>query len=275
MNSLVIIPAYNESSNIGDVLEAIRELNIPSLDILVVNDGSTDMTETIVKHHNFNIISLPYNMGYGSALQTGFKYAVAMGYDFVIQFDADGQHDPEDIRKIIDAYVKTTPDVVPTINIEAESSELSSSHIPTSHISSPTSIILGSRFLSNTSTYKVGMFKNLAIRLFRYIIKRSTNTIITDPTSGLQGLSKQVFSYYAGMGHYPTNFPDANILIYMLRQGYKIQEIPANIHDRMGGKSMHSGLKPVLYMIKMLISIEIILFKTRKINIKGSGVNDS
>jgi len=231
-DTLVIIPAYNEEENISKVLSGIHCLS-PDADILVINDGSTDKTESIVQNHKCALISLPFNLGYGNALQTGFKYAVAKGYDYIIQFDADGQHDPESIPLIMRELKKNDVDIV-----------------------------IGSRFLDK-SPFKLGLSKGLAISFFRLIIKMTTGVKITDPTSGLQGLTKRAFSFYSRKGNFPSDYPDADILIQMLRNSYRIREIPVDIRERNGGKSMHSSLKPIYYCIKVLMSICVVLLRLK------------
>jgi glycosyltransferase involved in cell wall biosynthesis len=230
--TLVIIPAYNEEHSISKVLSGIQNLSLDA-DILVINDGSTDRTESIVVGHKCTLISLPYNLGYGNALQTGFKYAVAKGYNYIVQFDGDGQHNPENIPLILDELKKNDVDIV-----------------------------IGSRFL-NKSPFKIGFSKGLAITLFRYIIKMTTGVIIADPTSGLQGLTKRAFSFYSRKGNFPSDYPDADILIQMLRYKYRVREVPAGIRARSGGKSMHTSLKPIYYCIKVLISICVVLLRQK------------
>jgi glycosyltransferase involved in cell wall biosynthesis len=235
--ALIIIPAYNEESNIGKVLAGIRDKNIDA-DVLVVNDGSIDRTEEIALSENAKVISLPYNLGYGSALQTGFKYAVSKGYDYIIQFDGDGQHDPENIKAIMNELLTGDADIV-----------------------------IGSRFLGNCSL-NMGYMKKVAIALFRSLIKKLGKTVITDPTSGLQGLSRNVFKYYSMKGNFPGDYPDADLLIHMTRCKFRVREIPANIRQRDNGRSMHSGLKPIYYFIKVLLSILIFLLREK---IAGGG----
>ncbi len=229
---LVIIPAYNEEQNIGRVLKEIRSLNI-DLDILVVNDGSRDRTEAVVRETGEKVITLPYNLGYGGALQTGFKYAAALGYNCIIQFDADGQHDPENI-----------PDILERLRTGAYD------------------IVIGSRFLGNAS-FNMGLLKKVAISVFRFLIKLSTGVRISDPTSGLQGLTNRVFTFYAGFGNYPEDFPDADTLIYMILSNYRVTEIPANMRERYSGRSMHTGVKTVFYFVKMLVSILVVLLREK------------
>jgi len=228
---LIIIPAYNEERNIKKVLSGLKKSH-HSLDILVVNDGSTDNTEAIAVAEKARVLSLPFNLGYGGALQAGFKYAVLEGYRYVIQFDGDGQHDPEDVKTILELL------------------ELGND------------IVIGSRFLGRGS-FKAGILKKTAINIFRLIIKASTGVKVTDPSSGLQGLSRRAFSYYSRMGHFPHDYPDADVLIQMILAGFKVVEFPAEIRAREAGRSMHAGLRPVFYFIKMLISILVVLLRSR------------
>lgn len=229
---LVIIPAYNEEKNIVAVLEDIRRFNY-DIDILVINDASKDNTEQVVREQGEKIISHFYNLGYGGALQTGFKYAVDKGYQYVIQFDGDGQHDPADLQIIIDQLRSGCHD-----------------------------IIIGSRFLVKNS-FIISPAKKLAIAIFRLIIRVSTGVNITDPTSGLQGLNNKAYEYYSRMGNFPNDFPDADTLIHMLKRNYRVKEFPAHMKYRTYGQSMHSGLKSVYYILKMLISISVVLLRTK------------
>lgn len=227
---LIIIPAYNEEKNIGSVLKNIKGLNL-GLDMVVVNDGSKDRTKGAVKAEKVDVISHLYNLGYGGALQTGFKYANSKGYDYVILFDADGQHDVKYLPKMKEEIEKGDVDA-----------------------------ITGSRFLGE-GQFKPGVLKGSVIKLMRFLIKLATNKKITDPTSGFKGLSKRVYSYYAVMGNFPSDYPDADIIIHMLRLKYRMREIPISINQRNSGKSMHSGIKPLIYILKMLLSIFIVLLR--------------
>lgn len=231
---LLIIPAFNEEKNIKNVLAEIQSC-YNYIDILVVNDGSTDNTLRSVQEVKVDIISLPYNLGYGGALQTGFKYAMNKDYRYVIQFDGDGQHDPKDIETIIELLTNGHADIA-----------------------------IGSRFLGR-GNFKTGYMKKIAIAIFRLIIRITTGVKITDPSSGLQGLSRDAFIFYAKMGNFPTDYPDADILIQMILNGYKLKEFPANIRIRNHGTSMHAGLRPILYFMKMLVSIMVVLLRYKSV----------
>ncbi len=231
-DGLIIIPAYNESKNIGQVLKDIRQCNY-NIDIIVINDGSNDNTGQVVVEEGEKVINQFYNLGYGGALQTGFKYAVAMEYQFVIQFDGDGQHNPEDLQIIIEQLKTGDYDIV-----------------------------IGSRFIIKNS-FQISLAKKLAIIIFRLIIRISTGVKITDPTSGFQGLNQRTFRYYSGMGNFPEDFPDADTLIHMLKSNYQVKEVPVNMKNRLSGKSMHSGFRALYYAIKMLVSISVVLLRAK------------
>lgn len=231
---IVVIPAYNEEKSIAAVLRNLKALQF-QIDILVVNDGSADRTSGVAQDEGVLVINLPYNLGYGGALQTGFKYAAAEGYRYLIHMDADGQHDPEDIRELIAAITKDNYDIV-----------------------------IGSRFLGNSSI-QTGFVKRFAISIFRTIIKIATGKTVTDPSSGFQALSRKTFRYYASMGHYPQDYPDADVLIHMLKNSFRVCEIPVQMKNREIGAGMHAGLKPIYYLLKMLVSIIVVLLRGRNI----------
>lgn len=241
-DTLVLIPAYNEEESIGTLLAQLLDADIPAqADILVINDASTDHTAEIVRQYPVQIISQVINQGYGAALQLGYKYAVLHDYQFVIQIDADGQHDVCNISSIHHAL--TVPD--------------QAGDFP--------DIVLGSRFMHDSQTFYIAPYKMIAIKFFRAIIKRSTGITVLDPTSGLQGLSRRTFRYYATFMNFDTKYPDANVLIQMLILGSHYLEIPSVMHERKAGVSMHSGLlKPLLYMMTMPLSILSVYLRLHK-----------
>lgn len=228
---LIVIPSFNEEKNIGHVLEDLRSTNLPA-DILVVNDGSRDRTEEVARQYPVVVISHPCNLGYGAALQTGYRYAAANGYPYLIQFDADGQHNPKDVRLIMRVLEEGDTDLV-----------------------------MGSRFLDEEENFKTGWVKGLGIYFFRTLIKRMTGQYVSDPTSGLRGVSSRIFTYFSGKDTFPADFPDADILIQMILMNFRIKEVPAKMRQREEGVSMHAGLKPILYLMQMLLSITIVIIR--------------
>ena len=245
---LIIIPAYNEAENIGNVLDQLETAEVSGIaDVLIMNDASTDGTNWIVKKRGHKVVTHVFNLGYGSALQLGYKYAVRRGYEYVIQMDADGQHDVCNIPELYKAL--KTPDengVCPDI-------------------------VIGSRYMNGEwDSYPTGHLKRFAIRLFRTMIRNRCHQQIWDPTSGLQGLSFKAFLYYSMYNRFDDRYPDANMIMQMMLLGFKITEIPAVMHVRTAGKSMHSGLGPVYYMIRMFVSMLAIDHRYRLLR-KGKG----
>lgn len=229
---LIIIPAYNEEGNIESVLEQLEKPEISDIaNILVMNDHSSDKTNMIVKKHNHALVTHVFNLGYGGGLRLGYKYAIRRRYKYIIQMDADGQHDVCNIPVIYKEL--TTPD--------------SDGNFP--------DIVLGSRFVEGSTPFPVSMAKKFAFRLFRGMIKTATGQVVMDPTTGLQGLSRRAALFYSKFNHFDDRYPDANMIIQMILLGFRVKEVPAVMHVRATGESMHSGLKPIVYMIRMFFSI--------------------
>jgi glycosyltransferase involved in cell wall biosynthesis len=235
---LIVVPAYNEERNIGPVIGGVREV-VPDADILVVDDGSSDDTALMARQAGAGVISLPFNLGYGVALQAGFKYALARDYDYVVQMDADGQHEPASVLDLIEEVRKGSADVV-----------------------------LGSRFLG-PSTFKPRFARRVGILLFRAIVSRVVGQRITDPTSGYQALNRRVLALYA-TDVYPIDYPDADVLIMVHFAGFRIREIPVVMYPGAANrKSMHSGLRPFYYVFKMFLSIVVTLMRERRYEVGG------
>lgn len=237
---LIIMPAYNEEKNIGGLLDQLLKPEISEIaDILVIDDGSSDSTNLIVKSKNVPFIRHVYNMGYGAALMTGYKYAIRRNYEYVIQIDSDGQHDACNVLKI---YRKL--------------------HEKDENGNRP-DIVLGSRFLEGGQSFPISVVKKFAIGAFRKLIHMTTGVTITDPTTGLQGLNRRTVRYYSIYTHFDLRYPDANMLIQTSLLGYKIEEVPAVMHARESGTSMHHGLGPLIYMAHMFFSICAIWLRIR------------
>lgn len=237
---LIIIPAYNEEKNIGELLDKLKAPNIAEIaDVLIMDDASKDNTRRIVLEKDMEVVTHVFNLGYGSGLQVGYKYAIRNDYEYVIQMDADGQHD---VCNILSIYNKlTTPD--------------ENGKCP--------DIVLGSRFLEGSQTFPISGIKKAAIGMFRFLIKLGTGQNIKDPTTGLQGLSKRAIEFYAGYNRFDDKYPDANMIMQMILLGYRVVEIPAVMHARVEGVSMHSGLKPIIYMLRMMFSIIAVWIRIR------------
>lgn len=235
---MIIMPAYNEEACIGGLLEQLEASEIAgTADILVINDGSSDETSRIVRQRGHELISHIYHMGYGAALLSGYQFAVRRHYEYVIQLDADGQHDVCNILPIYERLREPDRD------------------------GAMPDIVLGSRFLEGSRSFPVSRLKKVTIAVLRKIIRTTTGKTIADPTTGLQGLSSRTLRYYSESSHFDDKYPDTNMLIQMLLLGYQVEEVPAVMHSRETGRSMHSGLKPVVYMAHMFFSICAVLLR--------------
>lgn len=225
---LTIIPAYNESENIQKVLDELKK-DFPETDILVINDCSKDNTKQIVESNGINCITTTFNLNYAYAVQTGIKYAKKYDYNYCLMFDGDGQHIAKEAKKLVDKIQKSSCDIV-----------------------------IGSRYLEK-GNYKSPKLRKIGTNFFICLIKMSCCKKISDPLSGFQVINKRVIDKYSRMGEYPE-FPDANLLIEMLLDGYTIEEVSVKMRNREFGESMHGGIiKPIKYMIVMLYTILILI----------------
>lgn len=226
--TLTIIPAYNESENIQKVLDELKQ-DFSETDILVINDCSKDNTKEIVQANNVNCITNVFNLNYAYAVQTGIKYAKKYDYDYCLMFDGDGQHIAKEAKKLLDKIKESNCDIV-----------------------------IGSRYLEK-GNYNAPKLRRIGTSFFTWLIKLSCHTKISDPLSGFQVINKRVIDKYSKMGEYPE-FPDANLIIEMLLDGYSIEEVSVKMRNREFGESMHGGIiKPIKYMIVMLYTIVILI----------------
>ncbi|RJQ18396.1 MAG: glycosyltransferase family 2 protein [Nitrospiraceae bacterium] len=230
MNSgLVILPAFNEEKFIAPVISGIKEVD-GGIDILVIDDGSNDKTVEIAEELGAMVISHPYNTGYGAALQTGFRFAFNRNYDFALTIDADGQHDPESIPSILKSMNNTGADIV-----------------------------IGSRFLEGG--YRMSFARRIGSWIFAGVARCYTGYRFTDPTSGFQLLNRRAFSYLSQEEVYPLDYPDVNIIMLLHKKQFKIIESPVRMVINAESDTMHSGMKPLVYVVRMLLAIIMILLR--------------
>ena len=226
---LIIIPAYNEAENIKNVIDNITSRHV-EFDYLVVNDGSVDDTAKICRENDFNCLNLPINIGLSGAFQAGMKYALYHDYEYVIQFDGDGQHNPEYIRPMLDYAEKEKLDVV-----------------------------IGSRFINGSRELS---FRMLGNSLIDFLIKITTGKTIKDSTSGMRLYNKKVVSYMA----YQSNCgPEPDTIAFLIRCGVKVGEYPVKMNERMYGESYLTFTNGIKYMFHMLTSILIVQWFRKKV----------
>jgi len=220
--SMVIIPSYNEAGNITPVLQSIRDAH-PGLERVVVDDGSRDETAAVALAAGATVLRHPFNLGYGAALQTGYKYALLRRAELVAQMDADGQHDPEDLTTLLDPIRSGTADLV-----------------------------IGSRFLEKTG-YRMGLIRTIGRRLFQGLA-RAFGVRILDPTSGFQAMNRRVLEEYA-CDFFPSDFPDVDVLVVAHRRGIRMTERTVRMRKGVRASTLHGGWRDFYYVYKMLLSI--------------------
>ncbi len=228
MKVLIIVPAYNEEKSLPGVIRDLRE-SIPSADILVVNDGSKDATLRIARESGVSVLDLPFNLGIGGAVQSGYLYALRNKYDVAVQFDGDGQHVGREIMKLLHPLETGAADMV-----------------------------IGSRFLV-PSEYKVPVFRSIGIWIFSFVLSRIMGTAVTDSTSGFRAANRSVIEFFAS--HYPDDYPEVESLVMLHKAKKRMTEVPVAMRERTGGKSSITPLRSAYYMTKVLIAVFIDLMK--------------
>ncbi|MBI5878067.1 MAG: glycosyltransferase family 2 protein [Chloroflexi bacterium] len=234
--TLVIIPAYNEADSITAVLDAVRA-EAPTCDVVVVNDGSADATPALVRAHGVPLLSLPCNLGYARALQTGLRYALERGYGTVVFFDADNQHDARDIGRLTDALAREGADLV-----------------------------IGSRFVDpahRRATRHSPLGRRIGMWFFSMTTQWASGRRIYDTTSGFKALRAS-----AARELLRVRFVDfhAELLVYMLLLGYRIHEEPIVVRERASGQSMYSLISTFTYPLQTLLLLVIAVVQARAFN---------
>lgn len=220
---LIIIPALNEGRAIKRLVTEIRSLH-PSFDIVVVNDGSSDNTASEAQSAGARVITLPYNLGIGGAVQTGFKLASREQYDAAVQIDGDAQHDPAYLSAVLNPVLSGSLD-----------------------------LSIGSRFLRDKTRFKSTWLRRIGIRFFSALLSWLTGIRLTDPTSGFRATGKQLITRFAA--YYPVDFPEPEAIKLAKRYGARIGEVPVEMRKRLGGVSSIRYLATFYYMIKVTLAI--------------------
>ncbi|RDB54849.1 glycosyl transferase family 2 [Senegalimassilia anaerobia] len=225
---IAVVPAYNERDNIVSTIEDLRS-NAPGVDYVIVNDGSKDDTLSICREHGYNVIDLPVNLGLAGAFQTGMRYAYKHGYDYAIQFDADGQHSAAYIYEMI--RVAETQDA---------------------------NIVIGSRFATQKKPLSARMAGSVLISA---MILLTTRQRIQDPTSGMRLFDRKMIPLFANEMDFG---PEPDTISLLMRWGYKVEETQVEMRERIAGESYLNFTKSITYMLRMSISILLVQWFRRK-----------
>lgn len=230
MKILAILPAWNEAAVLAEVIEELTR-KAPDVDILVVNDGSTDQTEAVArKGGRVRVVSLPFNLGIGGAVQTGFMYAARRAYDLAIQIDADGQHPPDQIPALLAPLLAGQTDVV-----------------------------IGSRYLGPREKGSTAM-RRAGTRILSVLASLTLRQAITDSTSGFRAYNRNAIEFLAAQ--YPLDYPEPEAVVLLGRNGFRILEVPTALRARSGGRSSITRLRSIYYMVKVSLAMLIEAFRT-------------
>jgi glycosyltransferase involved in cell wall biosynthesis len=229
---LAVLPAYNESSTVADVIHALRE-RAPQFDPLVIDDGSTDDTAALSERAGASVLRIPFNLGIGGAVQAGFMYALENGYDYVAQVDADGQHDPGELKKLLAAV--DGPERV--------------------------DMVCGSRFLSGDDHYPAPISRRTGIHIFAFLLSRIVASPVSDPTSGFRLYNRHAIELFAR--DYPHDYPEVEAVLMLHHHRLRMREVPVKMYVRGGGRSSISTGKSAYYMIKVLLALLVGLARRR------------
>ncbi|MGE3620333.1 MAG: glycosyltransferase family 2 protein [Acidimicrobiia bacterium] len=221
MRTLAIIPAYNEEAALPATLAELRAA-MPDLDVLVVSDGSGDATAEVARRAGVEVVELPFNLGIGGALRTGFVYAVRAGYDAAVQFDADGQHDPTQIPKLLDA------------------------------LASGADMVVGSRFAETSAHYEVGGARRGAMRLLQVAVRLLAGRRFSDTSSGFRAFDREVLSFFSR--NYPSEYMESvESLILATLEGFDVVEVPADMRQRSAGTPSARRMRLVYHYLRLLL----------------------
>jgi hypothetical protein len=229
---LIIVPAYNEAGNIQKTVEEILSLAV-DVSVLVVDDGSQDTTLNEARQTPAHVISLPFNLGIGGAVQTGFQFAYDKGYDIAVQVDGDGQHDARYLETILDPVRKQKADMT-----------------------------IGSRFVPPYTGYQSSFVRRLGINFFARLISFLTDYTITDPTSGFRAFNRKMIAIFAR--YYPHDFPEPEAIVVAGRYHAKVMEVPVQMRKRVVGNSSIRYMRTLYYMVKVTFAILLDKFKESK-----------
>lgn len=230
---LAVVPAYNEATCVAGVVRSLRE-HAPDFDVVVVDDGSNDDTADVALHEGARVLRMPFNLGIGGAVQAGFKFALERDYDYMVQVDGDGQHDPAELATLVGAM--------------REDASLD--------------MVCGSRFITDQG-YPAPISRRTGIHIFAFLLSRIVGQRISDPTSGFRLYNRRAIGLFAR--DYPHDYPEVEAVLMVHWHRLKMREVPVRMFSRAGGVSSISSGKSAYYMVKVLLAIFVGLLRARPV----------
>jgi len=228
LRSIAIVPAYNEAESLGSVLEEIRAAD-PELEVVVINDGSADATASVAAAAGTAVVNLPFNVGIGGAVQTGYQYALEHGFEIAIQVDGDGQHDPREIAQVLEPIVDGRADLV-----------------------------VGTRFVTGGG-YRGTRLRRVGIRIFAAVVSLLVGQRVSDTTSGFRAVNRKALKLFAA--EYPHDYPEVESIVLLSKHHLRMLEVPVQMRVREVGNSSITAMRSAYYMIKVLLALFIGVFR--------------
>jgi glycosyltransferase involved in cell wall biosynthesis len=225
---IAIVPALNEEANVRAVIDEIRTFD-PGFDIVVVDDGSVDRTAAVAAKAGAHVLRLPFNLGIGGAVQTGFRYAFEHGYELAVRVDGDGQHDPAQLGRVLGPVLDGNADIV-----------------------------VGSRF-AGAEGYRSSRPRRAGIRLLAWTVSALVRQRVTDTTSGFQALNRDGIRLFAA--DYPHDYPEVEATVMVVKHRLRLAEVPVSMRERAAGRSSITAARSIYYMVKVLIAIFVGVFR--------------
>lgn len=225
---LIIVPAYNEQATLTGVIREVKQV-LPDVSVVVIDDGSADATATLARDAGARVLSLPYHLGLGGAVQAGYKLAYELGYQYVIRIDGDGQHDARDIPVLFET-LRT----------------------------SGCQMVIGSRFLDGDA-HHTSFMRKTGVRFFRAVLRPILGKSVRDPTSGFVGVNREALQVFSKS--FPLEYPEIEALVVLQRRAFRFVETPVRVRPRMGGRSSITAVKSVYYIVHVLLGVLVNILK--------------
>jgi glycosyltransferase involved in cell wall biosynthesis len=225
---LILIPAFNEEGAVGSVIGEVHAA-IPGVDVLVVDDCSEDATRHVARSAGARILSVPHHLGLGGCVQAGYRLAFELGYDYVIRVDGDGQHDPRDIPKVLEA-------------LEREQCEM----------------VIGSRFVDGAQG-QTSFVRAMGIHFFRAVLRPILGRPVRDPTSGFVGVNRTALALFSRS--FPLEYPEIEALVVLQRKRFRFVEVPCRMRPRRAGRSTITAVKSLYYIAHVLLGVMVNVLK--------------
>ncbi len=235
---IAIVPARDEEGAIGQVVAEIRSFD-PHLDVVVIDDASADRTAELAAAAGATVVRLPFNLGIGGAVQTGFMYALAHGYELAVRLDGDGQHDPSELPKLIEPVLRGDADIV-----------------------------VGSRFADAGDSYKPPLARRAGIRFFARLVSLLVRQKVTDTTSGFQALNAKGIRLFAD--DYPHDYPEVEATVMVIKHRLRLLEVPVQMREREHGSSSITALRSAYYVLKVTLALLVGIFRRKAVPVEDA-----